>query len=66
MSGAGFTSYPLNKRQWHQHSIDQAFTDPIHKCEEDWFGKCYGCGRNMLDQAGGEDHATSLDNALDD
>lgn len=46
MSAPGFTSYPLNKRQWSQHSLDQAIADPP--------------------QAGGEDHATSLDNALDD
>jgi len=24
-----------------------------HKCEEDWFGNCYICGRNMLDKKEG-------------
>ena len=46
MSAGGFTSYPLNKRQWAQHSLDQALNDPP--------------------QEGGEDHAASLDHALDD
>ncbi|WP_181034115.1 hypothetical protein [Arthrobacter sp. GMC3] len=46
MSAGGFTSYPLTKRQWKQHALDQALTDHQHE--------------------GGEDHATSLDQALDD
>lgn len=46
MSAAGFTSYPLNKRQWAQHALDRALTEP--------------------EPNGGEDHATTLDQALDD